>query len=165
MTLSEDFPDEMLPVRAIPLTQGQVTIIDPEDYEKVSSFKLCVAKRNRCWYVTTSSRTYLHKYLTGFPRTDHHNNDGLDNRRVNLRKATQSQNTANSRKHLDGITPFKGVSCHQNTRKWRAYIWDGTKQIHLGYFDKDTDAAHAYDEAAIHLHGEYAKTNKDLGLL
>jgi hypothetical protein len=35
----------------------------------------------------------------------------------------------------------------------------------IGRFDDKTDAARAYDKAAIDFFGEYAKTNKMLGLL
>lgn len=38
----------------------------------------------------------------------------------------------------------RGVSWSNEAKKWRAMIgWNG-KKIHLGYFDKESDAAEAY---------------------
>ncbi len=54
---------------------------------------------------------------------------------------------------------YKGVTLHKPNGKWKAYIdIDGRKQ-HLGYFIKETDAAKAYDKAAKHCFGEYARFN------
>lgn len=44
-------------------------------------------------------------------------------------------------------------------KKWRALLWDGTKQRFLGHFTADTDAARAYDRALLELKGPDAKTN------
>ena len=44
-------------------------------------------------------------------------------------------------------------------KKWRALLWNGQKQLFLGHFSSDTDAARAYDKALIDLKGTEAKTN------
>jgi len=59
---------------------------------------------------------------------------------------------------------FKGVSWHRASGKWAAYAGYRPK-IHLGLFADEEDAARAYDEAAVRLHGERAQTNVTLGLL
>ena len=101
----------------------------------------------------------MHAFLTGYERTDHRNGDGLDNRRSNLRDATAGENSRNTRVHLDSASGLKGVSWYKRSRKWRAHIHVGTKQQHLGYFATAEEAAHAYDDAARELHGEYATVN------
>jgi len=53
----------------------------------------------------------------------------------------------------------RGVHWYSWRRKWRAEIQvTGTKH-HIGYFDHESDAARAYDAAAILYHGPRAKVN------
>jgi group I intron endonuclease len=54
---------------------------------------------------------------------------------------------------------YKGVSFSKNKKKYKAYIVVNGKQIHLGYFDNETDAAKKYNEAAIMYYGEKAILN------
>lgn len=46
-----------------------------------------------------------------------------------------------------GSSRFRGVSWSARSGKWRAQMWRGPKVLHLGFFDKELDAAHAYDNA------------------
>ncbi len=90
---------------------------------------------------------------------DHINHNGLDNRKVNLRICSQQQNTWNKRKSKNKLSKYKGVSWHKESSKWRAYIAHDGKYHHLGFFDKEEDAALAYDESAKKHYGEFACLN------
>ena len=90
---------------------------------------------------------------------DHINGNGLDNRKANLRLCTRAQNQMNSIKRTGKSSIFKGVSWHKNAWKWRANIKINQKDIHIGYFDTELEAAEAYDIEAIRLFGSFAKTN------
>ena len=57
---------------------------------------------------------------------DHINRVKNDNRIENLRTATRSENLRNN----NGAS----VSFHKKANKWRAYVWDGKHQKHLGLF-------------------------------
>lgn len=48
---------------------------------------------------------------------------------------------------------------HERNGKWEARIFDGERQISLGYFDTEIHAAVAFDAAAVQLRGTSACTN------
>lgn len=97
---------------------------------------------------------------------DHINGVTDDNRLVNLRIATKSQNCRNIRKHSKSSNPFKGITFNKSVNKWQSQIGIGKgKYKYLGVFVNPEDAAKAYDSAAVLIYGEFAKTNLMLGLL
>jgi hypothetical protein len=74
---------------------------------------------------------------------DHINGDKSDNRIFNLRLATRAQNMQNVAKHKHNKSGAKGVSWMNTRSKWRAYIFVGYKQIHLGLFSSFNRAVEA----------------------
>lgn len=157
-------------MREIPLTQGFVALVDDEDYEAAVRFRWCVQvrdggiryyarRRTRVWESFASTQITLHRWLTGWPNTDHINGDGLDNRRANLRPVTTIQNCANQRLAKNNTSGFKGVSWRKDNRRWMASIGvDGTRH-YLGFFGTAEEAAAAYDAAALTAWGEFAALN------
>lgn len=90
---------------------------------------------------------------------DHVNRDGLDNRRLNLRPATQAENTHNRAGFRGSSSRYKGVHLASPGGKWRAAITYAGRTLHLGRLLIETEAAKAYDAAARRLYGEFAYTN------
>ena len=96
---------------------------------------------------------------------DHINNTKTDNRAVNLRWVTRSQNMARRKKNkrhgkITGCSSqYKGVSWDKQHKCWQAYIRYDSKQHNLGLFKDEQEAAHAYDDAALEQHGEFANLN------
>ena len=149
--------------------RGRVTVVDEGDWALVMQYRWRVAEppeggRTYGPYAAAvlslgggRRRTVLmHQLLTGWPLTDHIDGDGLNNRRSNLRAATNRQNVRNSRSRA-GTSQFKGV--FRQSGKWRVGITVDGKKIHLGYFTDEVEAARAYDAAALQLHGEFARLN------
>lgn len=97
-------------------------------------------------------------------KVDHIDRDRSNNSISNLRLATDSQNMWNCGKKPNTKSKFKGVWWHKTNKKWIAEIKKYRKKIHIGSFENEIDAAKAYDSKSLELHGEFSKTNKDLGL-
>lgn len=89
---------------------------------------------------------------------DHINGVITDNRLCNLRLTDQQKNQHNRKSRSDVSSLYKGVGWHLG--KWRAFIVlpDGSPK-YLGRFNKEEDAAKAYDEAARQHFGEFARLN------
>jgi hypothetical protein len=151
----------------IPLTQGKVALIDEADHDLVSSYSWHTHGTAPLLYARTAlptvngkqPRRLMHHVITGLRYVDHTNGNGLDNRRSNLRPATQSQNSRNRGKTRANKSGFKGVCWYPTTRKWVAAIRHNYKLVSLGYFFTPEEAARAYDAAALELHGEFAYLN------
>ena len=159
-------------MKQITLTQGQVPIVDDENFHRLNRYKWRAEKMHRKnpsgWYAVRSlprpgtlhKRLAMHHaILLGVSQIDHKDGNGLNNRRANLRRATTRQNNQNQRKQGGLSTKYKGVSWHKFGRKWECYIGINEHRRHLGVFAHEEDAARAYDEAAKRLFGEFARTN------
>lgn len=91
---------------------------------------------------------------------DHIDGNKLNNHISNLRAANQSENIANSRSRKNSTSKYKGVSKTRSGSNWIARIAKDGKQIWLGSFLNEKEAAKAYNEAAIKYFGEFAYLNK-----
>jgi hypothetical protein len=101
-------------------------------------------------------------YMTGErpEQIDHKNGIHWDNRWENLREATNTQNSRNSRIGINNTSGYKGVSFIPRLNKYRAYITVNRKQINLGCYKTAKEAAAVYNEAAKEHFGEFALLNE-----
>jgi hypothetical protein len=152
---------------AIPLTRGYVTVVDEDDAEFVSRWNwepsVSMGRRRTVYALRRGPRPerptiLLHRaILCAGPDefVDHINGNGLDNRRANLRLCSRSDNQCN-RGPAKGRR-FKGVAPHGD--RYKVAIRRHGVFYHLGVFDTEVEAAIAYNEAAIVLHGAFAHLN------
>ena len=154
----------------IPLTQGQVALIDDEDYDLVSQHKWCASwnKRTKSYYAVTKiikpdgkqTTLRMHRLIMNAKKgeqVDHINHNTIDNQKENLRLCTGSQNSHNQGKRSNNTSGYKGVCRHKASGKWQAQISLSGKKIYLGNFATKEEAYEAYCKAALELHGEFAK--------
>lgn len=152
-------------MKEIQLTQGKITLVDDEDYERVSQYKWFAHKENirfYAWGRINKKIIKLHRFIMNIhnPKilVDHINGNGLDNRKENLRFCSASQNNFN-RKPIKNISGYKGVRKELKSKNWSARIYMNYKEKYLGSFITKEDAAKAYNEAAIKYFGEFANLN------
>ena len=155
-------------MREILLTQGQVALVDDEDYERLLARKWHANKLGHTFYGVRNSprpnqyKIYIHhEILGGKPEVgfevDHIDGNALNNQKSNLRIVTKSQNSMNKH-HAWGMSRYKGVWSSDRNR-WQAYIKFNGVRRRLGSFDSEEKAAKAYDVAALKYFGEFACLN------
>jgi hypothetical protein len=156
-------------MREIRLSKGLVAIVDDDDFEWLSQWKWSASGAGARQYAVRHTvspegrrrHVAMHRAILRAPDrfdVDHRNRNTIDNRRENLRLATQAQNNANSESR-PGESRFKGVCRTKPGGRWKAWIRTKGRTIHLGVFDEERDAAHAYDAAARKHFGEFARPN------
>ena len=158
----------------IALTQGKSAVVDDADAPLVAGYTWRAWRHRNTWYARVwecKDGVYklllMHRViLSDAEEVDHFDGDGLNNRRVNLRASTTRNNHRNMRVQSGRSSQFKGVTWFKRDSKWRAQISAGpilengkSKNLHLGYFADEADAARAYDAAARRAFGEFAALN------
>ncbi len=149
-------------MREIKLTQGQVALVDDEDFDLLNQYKWFARRTETTYYAHNRALGDMHRFLLNTSKdieVDHKDLNGLNNQRLNIRSCTKSQNNAN-RKCKNPIG-FKGVyRCHyKHKEQWQARITVNKKRIDLGFFNSIEKAANAYNQAAINYFGDFARLN------
>lgn len=129
-------------------------LVDAEDAVKVTGFRWYVSgngyavrmesiegKKQR---TVSMARVILGLDFGDRREADHISRDKLDNRRCNIRITDHAGNCQN-RRRFDGTSTYRGVSLRKDrkSRPWQAYACLNGKQHHLGFFDKEEEAAEA----------------------
>lgn len=157
-------------VKEILLTQGQIALVDDEDYERLNQYKWCARKSGNTYYALRNiggrlnrGRQHMHRVVMNAPKgleVNHWDHDGLNNQKYNLIIATHKQNGAYQQKQIRPTSSqYKGVYWNKDKKKWHSRIELNKISKHLGYFDDEIEAAKAYDKAASIHFGEFAKLN------
>lgn len=155
-------------MKEIELTKGLKTLVDDDDFEKLSKFKWHsshgYAVRDD-WSTGKRIHVRMHRIIVNCPdgyEVDHINNNPLDNRKDNLRICLKTENNKNLKLPNTNKTGYKGVSFSKERKKYCAYISVGNKTKGLGRFNTAIEAANAYNKAAIFYYGEFANINKGI---
>lgn len=152
----------------IPVGEKLWAVIDEKDAPRVSRLRWSPVRVEHLVYARRllpgGRSQFMHRFILRArnrkPKIDHDNHNGLDNRRKNLRRASNNQNTQNSYKFRTPCSSrFKGVYQPKVTSRWYAMIKAKGRRIFLGSFKMEIEAAKAYDRAAIKYFGRFACIN------
>jgi hypothetical protein len=160
-------------MKEIQLTQGQVALVDDEDFEYLNQWKWYALKHPHGYYairnitsgLNQQKKIFMHRFIMGVSlhkdKVDHIFGNTLDNRRSHLRVCTNSENTRNQVKSRDEVlsSKYKGLSYLKNKGRYVVRITIEDKVIYLGSSKNERVAAKIYNEGAIKYHGEFAKLN------
>ena len=167
-------------MKTIKLSQGQVALVDDEDFERLNRHKWFAL-----WYPGVKSfyavrnakkgaigehgKVYMAREVLGLKygdkqQADHISHDTLNNTRPNLRICTHRENLRNQKrtKRYNGkkcSSEYKGVVWSKAAKKWVSCIVVSENSIYLGVFVLEIEAARAYDKRAKKLFGEFANLN------
>lgn len=145
--------------RWVALTKGARAAVDDIDFEAVRAISWSVSGLG---YGQSDGVGMIHRFIAERAGmsildldVDHIDGNPTNNRRSNLRVATRSENLHNQEGHRDRKSRFKGVTLVKG--KWHATIMCRGVSHHFGPFDLEEEAGAAYAEAAVRLHGTFAK--------
>jgi hypothetical protein len=141
---------------------GNPFYFDMDDYDKI---------KNYCWYeysyrnkkynclrafqYETGMQIKMHHIIMG-KYYDHIDRNPLNNRKNNLRQATNLENARNKSMTSRNTSGFIGVYWIKKMNKWSAQIGINNKMVVLGYFENKEDAIRARLEAEAKYFGEFA---------
>lgn len=154
-------------IRHIALTKNQFSVVDAEDYECINAFAWQAKwdahtkqfRAERSIRLESGKRRSLgmHRQIMGDPEgllVDHMNHNTLDNRKINLRTCTQSQNSMNRRVRSHNKLGLKGVSKMGN--RYSAHVTTNGKKTYLGCFKSPELAYAEHIRASKQVHGEFS---------
>lgn len=161
-----------------PLHRGLFIKVDDEDFEELNKFKWYGNRTGQKsgdgsqeWYAirsaydkTTKKRVTvrMHRYLMNAAagtHVNHINHDTLDNQKGNLEVVNLFQSHQARGRKVKGKYVFKGVRANKAGTKFYAAIVANHELHRYGPFGSAQEAAEAYDEAALKLHGRFAALN------
>ena len=122
-------------------------IFDLEDYDKICNYRWYELKSTTSNYSRVYAKVksgeewiYLHTVIAGEKNIDHEDRDTFNNRKSNLRKCSQANNTRNSSKRSTNTSGFIGVGFDKRRNKWIAEINYNNQHIFCGYYSNKEDA-------------------------
>lgn len=152
-------------MKKILLTKNKYALVDDSDYKELSKYKWCISNLKyavRRMPKEASRVIYMHRVIANVredQQVDHVNRDKLDNRRSNLRAASEAENRRNMPARSDNKSGYKGIHWDNNRKKYVVQICVNGRGYWGGRHKNLTEAISTYNSMATELHGEFAYLN------
>jgi len=157
-------------MREISLSQGQVALVDDEDYYTLIQYKWFASKRKNKFYAYRNisingkhTNQYMHRLIMNATSksgdVDHIDTNGLNNQKQNLRLCSTSQNNMNQLPQIGKTSAYKGVFWDKYNKRFVCKIKLNGAIVFIKYCRNEIDAAVAYNNAALKYFGEFARIN------
>lgn len=130
--------------------------IDKADLDKVLKYRWHIHNGYARHKSHKHGGFFMHTLIYGDKGVDHADNNRLNNRKDNLRKATHSQNSSNTKRV--GRNKYRGVEITKYGR-YRASVCVERTFIRVGNFMTAEEAAYVYDQLAMQIFGDFSITN------
>lgn len=162
-------------MKVIKTIRNKRIIVDDEDFDWLNQWKWNTNYKGYAYRIVYSRfngsrrqhKVFMARFVIKAPvglQVDHINRNKLDNRKSNLRLATNGQNQANSGIPKNNTSGYKGVTWNKKNKKWVAQVEcrvGGKRKNHyLGGFSDIEQAVLIRDKKVKEIHGEFAYLNK-----
>jgi hypothetical protein len=132
--------------------------VDLDDYDLIKEYTWHISSENYVQTTVNRKTVKLHRLIMKPDKNeyiDHINHDTLDNRKMNLRKCSNSENTQNRKTPKNNTSGVKGVTWKKKNQCWEARITANGKRLYLGCFKDLEEAKSVRKEAEIKYFGEF----------
>ena len=148
--------------KIIYLYSGEPVFIDEEDYAELSRYKWYLFKSEKWQYAIRfegNKTIFMHRQIMRVEDSnvyvDHRNGNGLDNRKRNLRMATNSQNQYNTGKKSNSKQKYKCIR-QLKSGKFEVRMRLPNKTRLCKSVNTEQEAIALYNSLAKEYHGEFA---------
>lgn len=149
-------------VKRIPMGDGRYALVDAADYEWLNQYQWHLCGGGYAARCEKGKRILMHREIMKPPKgmvVDHIDANRANNCRRNLRVCTPGENQRNQRKQRGSASPYKGVGYIRGCKRCHAKLVFEGETVWLGFFDREPEAARAYDRKAVALFGEFSRLN------
>lgn len=148
----------------IELSKGKYALVDCDMYNYLNQWKWYFreSRKGSGYAVRSRDKVRMHRLINKTPDglfTDHINGNKLDNRKLNLRSCTVSENNRNRSIRKDNKSGYKGVSWNSQNKKWQVQLSINGKTKRVGMYKDVHEAGKRYNEVAKDIYGEFASLN------
>ena len=144
-------------------TRPGVAIVDEDDYYQLIDLSWHMNADGYVCSAVNNKMVQMHRFIMKFPagkKVDHINGKKYDNRKCNLRITDAIGNGQNKQVSKNKTSSkYKGVFYKKDIKKYQTKLIVNKKDVYLGSYDTEIEAAVVYDKYIIHNNHEFFPLN------